>query len=123
MITSKNVPTHYGQVKTEAKRMMRPYHNVSAWQQKGEVMPRTKKKITPSNKKPEPRRKANGMGSIRQKTVKGKVYWEGRYSVTDPLTGKIKQRSVSGTDKTEVEKSCVRYLSKLTRGPTQNHPK
>lgn len=80
-------------------------------------MPRTKsKKITPSNKKPEARRKANGMGSLRQKTVKGQVYWEGRYSVTDPLTGQTKQRSVSGTDKTEVEKKLRKILVEIDEG-------
>lgn len=78
---------------------------------KGENMPRSKKKITPQNKKPEPGRKANGMGSLRQKIVKGNTYWVGRFSVRDPLTGKLKQHSVCDKDPTE---ACLDWF---TRSP------
>ena len=76
-------------------------------------MPRKKKKITPQNKKPEPGRKANGMGSLRQKTVKGNTYWEGRFSVIDPLTGKVKQRSVSGKTEAEVYKKMAKAQTEI----------
>lgn len=79
-------------------------------------MPRTKKKITPQNKKPEPGRKANGMGSLRQKTVKGNTYWEGRYSVMDPLTGKSVQRSISGKDQAEVYKRLSKLQEEVDEG-------
>ena len=81
-------------------------------------MPRTKKKITAQNKKPEPGRNANGMGSLRQKTVKGNTYWEGRYSVIDPVTGKTKQRSVSGKSEAEVYKKLAKSKRRLTREHT-----
>lgn len=42
-------------------------------------------------------KRANGEGSIRKKNVKGKIYWEGRY--TDEQG---KQRSVSGKTQSEV---------------------
>lgn len=76
-------------------------------------MPRTKKKITAQNKKPEPGRNANGMGSLRQKTVKGNTYWEGRYSVIDPVTGKTKQRSVSGKSEAEVYKKLAKIQTEI----------
>ena len=66
-------------------------------------MPRTKsKKITKQSKVLKPGRNGNGVGSLRQKTVKGQIYWEGRCSVPDPLTGKTKQRSFSGKTQAEV---------------------
>ena len=56
-------------------------------------MPRSKKKITAQNKKPAPGRNANGMGSLKKKTVikngKQYEYWEGRATIGyDPGTGK-----------------------------------
>ena len=43
-------------------------------------------------------------GSIRQKVVNGKLYWEGRISLgIDPVTGKQKSKSVSGKTKADVE--------------------
>lgn len=79
-------------------------------------MPRSKKKITPQNKKPEPGRKANGMGSLRQKDVKGNTYWEGRYSVTDPLTGKTKRYSVSDKNQAEAARKLREALSAIDEG-------
>lgn len=79
-------------------------------------MPRSKKKITPQNKKPEPGRKANGMGSLRQKSVKGNTYWEGRYSVTDPLTGKTKRYSVSDKNQAEAARKLREALSSIDEG-------
>lgn len=76
-------------------------------------MPRKKEKITPQNKKPEPGRKANGMGSLRQKTVKGNTYWEGRYSVIDPVTGKSEQHSVSGKTEAEVYKKLAKIQTAI----------
>ena len=82
----------------------------------GGVMPRTKKKITAQNKKPEPGRNANGMGSLRQKTVKGNIYWEGRYSVADPVTGKSVQRSISGKDQAEVYAKMIKAQTEINKG-------
>ena len=79
-------------------------------------MPRTKKKITAQNKKPEPGRNANGMGSLRQKTVKGNTYWEGRYSVIDPVTGKSVQRSISGKDQAEVYAKMIKAQTEINEG-------
>ena len=79
-------------------------------------MPRTKKKITAQNKKPEPGRNANGMGSLRQITRKGKEYWEGRYSVKDQLTGKNIQRSVYGKTKAEASKNLSKVLLTIDEG-------
>ena len=79
-------------------------------------MPRTKKKITAQNKKPEPGRNANGMGSLRQKTVKGNIYWEGRYSVIDPVTGKSVQRSISGKDQAEVYAKMIKAQTEINEG-------
>ena len=79
-------------------------------------MPRKKKKITPQNKKPEPGRKANGMGSLRQKTVKGNTYWVGRFSVRDPLTGKLKQHSVCDKDPTEAYNKLIQAQVEVNQG-------
>ena len=79
-------------------------------------MPRTKKKITAQNKKPESGRNANGMGSLRQITRKGKEYWEGRYSVKDQLTGKNIQRSVYGKTKAEASKNLSKVLLTIDEG-------
>lgn len=78
-------------------------------------MPR-KKKITPQIVEPAPGRKGNGMGSIRKKTVKGKTYWEGRYSVKDPLTGANIQRSVSGKTEAEVYKKLIKAQTEIEQG-------
>lgn len=79
-------------------------------------MPRKKKKITSQNKKPEPGRKANGMGSLRQKTVKGNTYWVGRFSVRDPLTGKLKQHSVCDKDPTEAYNKLIQAQVEVNQG-------
>ena len=79
-------------------------------------MPRTKKKITAQNKKPAPGRRANGTGSIRQRTKNGKVYWEGRYSVKDPLTGDNIQHSVSGKTEGEVYKKLIKTQTEIDQG-------
>lgn len=79
-------------------------------------MPRTKKKITAQSKKPAPGRRANGTGSIRQRTKNGKVYWEGRYSVKDPLTGKNIQRSVSGKTQGEAYKKLIKAQTEIEQG-------
>ena len=79
-------------------------------------MPRTKKKITAQNKKPESGRNANGMGSLRQKTVKGNIYWEGRYSVIDPVTGKSVQRSIFGKDQAEVYAKMIKAQTEINEG-------
>ena len=92
-----------------------PYHRICV-AKKGEFMPRTKKKITAQSKKPEPGRKANGMGSLRQIIRNGNAYWEGRFSVKDPETGKLKQHSVSGKNKTEVEKKLRKALVEAEEG-------
>ena len=56
---------------------------------------------------PNSKKSANGGGSIRKKTVmkNGREYtfWEGRVTVgIDPLTGRQKQKSVSGKTQREV---------------------
>ena len=79
-------------------------------------MPRPKKKITAQNKKPEPGRKANGTGSLRQIIRNGNAYWEGRFSVKDPETGKLKQHSISGKNKTEIEKRLRKALVEAEEG-------
>lgn len=56
------------------------------------------------------------MGALRQKTVKGKTYWEGRYSVKDPLTGKNIQRSVYGKTQAEANKNLSKVLLELEEG-------
>ncbi len=58
------------------------------------------------------KKNSNGLGSVRKKYVKGRVYYEGRY--TDPFTHM--QKSVSATSESE----CVRKLrdvqAKITTG-------
>lgn len=61
------------------------------------------------------------MGTLRQKTVKGKTYWEGRNSVKDPLTGKNIQRSVYGKTQAEANKNLSKVLLELEEG-TYMHP-
>ncbi len=56
---------------------------------------------------PSSKKTANGGGSIRKKTVmkNGKEYtfWEGRVTIgVDPITGRQKQKSVSGKTQKEV---------------------
>jgi len=75
-------------------------------------MPRMKK----SSKEPAPGRKANGMGTIRQKTVKGHTFWEGRYSVKDPVSGKSVQRSVSGKTEAEVYSKMIKAQTEINEG-------
>lgn len=79
-------------------------------------MPRSKKKITAQNKKPEPGRKANGMGSLRQIIRKGQVYWEGRFTVKDPLTGKSKRYSVTDKDQAEAARKLREALAEVDKG-------
>ena len=62
------------------------------------------------------RRKANGMGSLRQKTVKGNTYWVGRFSVRDPLTGKLKQHSVCDKDPTEAYNKLIQAQVEVNQG-------
>ncbi len=64
---------------------------------------------------PNSKKSANGGGSIRKKTVmkNGKEYtfWEGRVTVgIDPLTGRQKQKSVSG----KIQKEVAQKLRQLT---------
>ena len=58
------------------------------------------------------RKASNGLGSIRKKIVKGKVYYEGRF--TDPLDHK--QKSVSATTEAECVRKLRETLSKITQG-------
>lgn len=55
-------------------------------------------------------KRANGEGSIRKKTIQGKIYWEGRYTDKDG-----KQRSVSGKTQTEVRDKIRRKLSEIEK--------
>lgn len=75
-------------------------------------MPRTKETMG---------RKANGSGTIRKKTVirngKEYTYWEARYTEgIDPLTGKQKQRSVTGKTEKEVAKKLREATAQIDAG-------
>lgn len=52
----------------------------------------------------------------RPNNQKDKEYWEGRYSVTAPLTGKMKQHAISGTNKIEIEKRLRKVLVEVDEG-------
>lgn len=70
------------------------------------------------------RKRAAGDGSIRKKIVKqnGKeyVYWEARYSCGfDPITGKQKQRSISGKTQAEVAQKLREVTVEIGRGTYQ----
>ena len=58
------------------------------------------------------RKNSNGLGSIRKKTVKGRVYYEGRY--TDPITHT--QKSVSATTEADCARKLREVLAKITTG-------
>lgn len=65
---------------------------------------------------------ANGAGSIRKKTVKGRngkdyIFYEARVTVGyDPITGKQTQKSISGKTKTEVRKHMTELMAEVDRG-------
>ena len=66
-------------------------------------------------------RAANGIGSIRKKTItkngKTYTYWEGRCTTGfDPLTGKQKQRSVTGKTQKEVRQKISRIAGEVDEG-------
>ena len=66
-------------------------------------------------------RAANGIGSIRKKTItkngKTYTYWEGRCTKGfDPLTGKQKQRSVTGKTQKEVRQKISRIAGEVDEG-------
>lgn len=58
------------------------------------------------------RKNSNGLGSIRKKKVKGRTYYEGRY--TDPITHV--QKSVSATSEDECSRKLRDVLAKITTG-------
>lgn len=58
------------------------------------------------------RKNANGLGSIRKKQIKGKTYFEARY--TDPLTHR--QKSISATTEAECTRKLKETLAKITLG-------
>ena len=58
------------------------------------------------------RKNSNGLGSVRKKIVKGKTYYEGRY--TDPVTHT--QKSVSATTEAECTRKLREVLAKITTG-------
>lgn len=64
------------------------------------------------------RKNSNGFGSIRKKKVKGKIYYEGRY--TDPITHE--QRSIGATTETECRQKLLDILAKINIG-TYTAPK
>ena len=75
-------------------------------------MPRTKGKKG---------RNANGSGTIREKTIirngKKYTYYEARYTEgIDPLTGKQKQRSITGKTKTEVAQKLREATAQIDAG-------
>ena len=75
---------------------------------------------------PSSKKTANGGGSIRKKTVmrNGKEYtfWEGRVTVgVDPMTGKQKQKSVSGKTQKEVAQK-LRQLTVEVDSGTYHEP-
>lgn len=58
------------------------------------------------------RKNSNGHGTIRKKRVKGKVYFEARY--TDPVTHQ--QRSICSTTEAECSRRLLEIISKITTG-------
>ena len=64
------------------------------------------------------RKNSNGFGSIRKKKVKGKIYYEARY--TDPITHE--QRSIGATTETECRQRLLNTLAKINIG-TYTTPK
>lgn len=64
------------------------------------------------------RKNSNGFGTIRKKIVKGRTYYEARY--TDPITHE--QRSISATSEGECSKKLLDVLAKINIG-TYTTPK
>lgn len=58
-------------------------------------------------------RAAQGLGSIRQRAD---TRWEGRYSVTDAVTGKTTRRSVYGATQQEVRKKLAQITASIDAG-------
>ena len=56
------------------------------------------------------RKNSNGLGSVRKKIVKGKTYYEGRY--TDPVSHT--QKSVSATTEAECTRKLREVLAKIS---------
>ena len=70
---------------------------------------------------PGSKKAANGGGSIRKKTVmkKGKeyIYWEARVTVAaDPMTGKQRQRSITGKTQQEVAQKLRQLTAEIDNG-------
>lgn len=70
---------------------------------------------------PSSKKTANGGGSIRKKTVmkKGKeyIYWEARVTVgADPMTGKQRQRSITGKTQQEVAQKLRQLIAEIDNG-------
>ena len=70
---------------------------------------------------PSSKKTANGGGSIRKKTVmkKGKeyIYWEARVTVgADPMTGKQRQRSITGKTQQEVAQKLRQLTAEIDNG-------
>lgn len=70
---------------------------------------------------PSSKKTANGGGSIRKKTVmkKGKeyTYWEARVTVgADPMTGKQRQRSITGKTQQEVAQKLRQLTAEIDNG-------
>lgn len=59
-----------------------------------------------------PRKNSNGFGSIRKKLVKGKTYYEARY--TDPITHE--QRSIGAKSEAECRKKLLNIISSVNMG-------
>ena len=59
-----------------------------------------------------PRKNSNGFGTIRKKIIKGKTYYEARY--TDPVTGK--QKSIGATSEDECSRKLRETIARITMG-------
>lgn len=70
---------------------------------------------------PSSKKTANGGGSIRKKTVmkngKEYIYWEARVTVgADPMTGKQRQRSITGKTQQEVAQKLRQLTAEIDNG-------
>ena len=70
---------------------------------------------------PSSKKTANGGGSIRKKTVmkngKEYIYWEARVTVgADPMTGKQRQRSITGKTQQEVAQKLRQLIAEIDNG-------
>lgn len=70
---------------------------------------------------PSSKKTANGGGSIRKKTVmkngKAYTYWEARVTVSaDPMTGKQRQRSITGKTQQEVAQKLRQLTAEIDNG-------